>query len=427
MIKKTKKKIYNLLRWTQKYTKTDMVYLAKGSFWLNLGTGITSLAGLGLAIAFANLIPPETYGTFKFIISFSAILAIPTLSGMNQALVRAVAQGNEATFYPALKTKLKWGVLGALGALVLSAYYLFQDNTTLGLSFLLIAGFIPFKTSFNFYSYYLSGKKDFKHLSQYQAIARILVVISTVIALFLSQNLFLILLVYFAATTLFRLFFLLLTLKKYPTNQNQDPSSIGYGKHLSLMGVLGTVASHMDKILLFHFLGPIQLAIYTFSTRPIKVMKKPLESLTKISLPKLSQRNAFKLKNTLPGKMIKFFLMLLPLVGVYILLAPYFYQLFFPQYLDSIVYSQIFALSVLLYPGSLMGQTLTAHAKKKELYILRTSTAVLKIALFLILLPLWGVWGAITALLAAGVFGLLLNLLFFLKIKDNSKNQKEAE
>ena len=42
MIDKIKNKTYKLLRKSEKYTKTDMVYLTKGGFWLTLGQIISS-------------------------------------------------------------------------------------------------------------------------------------------------------------------------------------------------------------------------------------------------------------------------------------------------------------------------------------------------------------------------------------------------
>lgn len=42
-------RIYKLLRWSQRYTRTDMVYLAKGGTWLSLAQGVATLAGLARA------------------------------------------------------------------------------------------------------------------------------------------------------------------------------------------------------------------------------------------------------------------------------------------------------------------------------------------------------------------------------------------
>lgn len=417
MIKKIKQKIYFLLRKSEKYTKTDMVYLAKGSFWLNLGQIISSIAGLNMAIALANLLPPETYGVYKFILSFLAILTIPTLNGMNTALIRAVAQGNEGTLWPAVKEKIKWGALGTLGAFIMAGYYFYNQNIALVMCFLIMAVFIPFINTFTIWVQYLNGKKKFKLIGKYQTIMRILVVASIIITVFFTKNILVILFIYFTATTLIRFLFFTIITKKYPPNNKIDYPSIGYGKHLSLMGILTIIAKQTDKILLFHFLGPVQLAVYTFSLRPIEEMLNPLNNLAKISAPKLSQRPINDLKKSIPGKMFRLFLVMIPIVGIYILIAPYFYQFLFPKYTDSVIYSQTFALTLLFFPNMLMSQTLIAHAKKKQLYITRTLVPGFKIILFFILLPIYGIWGAIATSLLTNLFGTFILLILFKKTK----------
>ena len=66
---KIKEKIFNLLHWSQKYTGTDMVYLATGGFWLISGQIFYSATAFLLSIAFANLWSKETYGIYTYIIS----------------------------------------------------------------------------------------------------------------------------------------------------------------------------------------------------------------------------------------------------------------------------------------------------------------------------------------------------------------------
>ena len=130
-----KQKLYNLLRRSEKYTKTDMVYLFKGGSWLTLGNIISSVSALLLTIAFANLITKETFGSYKYILSFVGILSIPTLFGMGTAVVRAVARGHEGSLISALKMKIRWGFWGSLIGILLSGYYYFQGNGILAIAF----------------------------------------------------------------------------------------------------------------------------------------------------------------------------------------------------------------------------------------------------------------------------------------------------
>ena len=143
-----KNKIDNFLKRTQRYTGTDNVYLAKGGFWLGTGQAVSAIAALLLSIAFANLLPRETYGTYRYVLSIFALLSISTLQGMSTAITRAVARGYEGSFKTALGTKLRWGVAGAAASLATSLYYYLQGNNTLAISFLIATVFVPIMSSF---------------------------------------------------------------------------------------------------------------------------------------------------------------------------------------------------------------------------------------------------------------------------------------
>ena len=104
------------LRFLERYTKTDMVYLAKNSFWMNSNTVITSGFSFILSIAFAHLVSKETYGVYQFLISISSIIGGLTLIGMNSAVTQAVARGFEGVLRESVKVQLKFGLLSSARA-----------------------------------------------------------------------------------------------------------------------------------------------------------------------------------------------------------------------------------------------------------------------------------------------------------------------
>ena len=110
LINIARNKTHRILRKSEKYTKTDMVYLAKGGFWITAGQAISSGSIFLLAITFANLIPQETYGTYKYVLSITGILSILTLRGMDTTVLQAIARNFEGVLLPVLKTKIKWQI-----------------------------------------------------------------------------------------------------------------------------------------------------------------------------------------------------------------------------------------------------------------------------------------------------------------------------
>jgi O-antigen/teichoic acid export membrane protein len=420
-IERLKVKTHNFLRWTEQYTKTDMVYLAKGGFWLTLGQIVSSLSAFLLSLAFANLLPKETYGNYKYILSIVGILTIPTLSGMGTAITQAVARGYEGSLIPALKTKIRWGLLGGLASLILAGYYFYQDNTTLTISFLISAVFLPFMDSFGIYDALLQGKKLFDISTKYFIISQIIAIASLITVLFFTQNLFLIIFTYFASWTLIRFIFLKLTLKNFPLNQNQDTSTISYGKHLSLMGIISTIANYLDRLLIFHYLGAAEVAIYSIAIAPPEQIKSLFKSIGTLALPKFAQRDIKDIKQNIGDKFLKLFLFGILIIGLYIVIAPFFYKIFFSKYLDSIFLSQLFSVSMLnltFFPASTV---LTTKSKIKEQYIINIASSIFQIIAMIIFIIWFGLIGLVIARILTRFFGSFLSLFLFYKAFPNTK------
>ena len=166
--------------------------------------------------------------------------------------------------------------------------------------------------------------------------------------------------------------------------------------------------------------GAAQLAIYSFALLPVQQISGLISgNISSLAMPKLSVRSEKQLKKTLPSKVMKFFLFIIPIIAIYVILAPSAFRLLYPQYPDSITYSQIFSLSLLLIPTSILGHSLIAKMKKREIAIIRFVSPTFRIILLLILAPLYGILGAISAILIGGIFHVGLVSFLFLKMKTD--------
>ncbi len=412
---KLKSKVVNLLRWSEQYTKTDMVYLVKEGGWLSFAKGFEIAAGTLLAIAFANLVPQEVYGNYKFVVSAAGIIGAFTLTGMGTAITQSVARGYDGALKQGFKETLKWSVGIIVVALGAAGYYYLQGNSTLAIGMLLIAVSQPILKSSKLFEGFLEGKKDFKTQSFYLSIWEAVEVAALILTLFLTDNVLIILGVFFAANAILPLLLYQLTLTNYQPDNKSNSETLTFGKHLSVMQILSQIAKHIDKVLVFHFLGAAELAIYSFAVLPVQKMGMGRGIIGSLALPKFSDTDMPTLKRTLPRKVLIFFGACLVVVLAFILSAPYIYDLVFPQYVESVRYAQMFSLSILLFPATLFGQSLKGHARTKELYISSVGTNILKIVLLLILLPPFGLWGAIYVLLIERSAKLVLNGYLFAK------------
>lgn len=413
-----KKKVRQLLLWSEKYTKTDMISLAKVGFWLNAGHFMSALSGVLLAVAFANLLSQEVYGIYTTVLSLCSIIAIPTLFSMGTAVTRSVAQGCHGTVMKAFHVKLRWGVFGALASVGLAMYYLIQGNVQLTFAFLIVAPCIPFMYSASLYDAFFLGKQKYKTSSQLTMILSIVNLVTMTSVLFLSDSLFVLLVAYFGLNTALQglfFWFVMQKIKRADQTLQCVEEAISFGKHLSLIGVMGVIAKYIDKVLIWHFLGPVQVAIYTFATVPVTHVSQLFQPLGTLALSKFSQREKDVLKSAIPKKIGKLFLFSIPVTLAYIVFIPTVFRLGFPQYTDSIFFSQVFALSLLFQGNRMFAPYFNSRAQKKELYKTNIIIPTIKIGFTIVLLPIYGIMGVIIAFLGTQVFSLIFQLYLLKK------------
>jgi len=406
-------RIIKILTFLEKYTKTDMVYFAKGSFWWILGKGLYFLITLGVLAVFARFLPKEIYGAYRYLLSMTAILSIFALPGMDTALIRAVAKGYEKTILLTAKTKFKWALIGSSISFAIALWYFFHQNLGLALSLFIVGLFLPLINTFQSFVSFWHGKKRFDIQSKYLIFSTLLASIFLVSAVLLTNNLVLIVLSYFLSFAFFRGLFFFLTLKKIK-NQEKDEEIISFGKHLTLIQSATLFSNQIDKIIVWQILGPVAVAIYSFAQLPILRIKE-LVPIAPLALPKLSQRNIEEIKKSLFEKFLRLFLVAIPATFLFILLIPYLYRFFFPNYLESIIYAQILAIGLITTPFTLISALFVAHKKTKELYLIHFLPPFLKILLFGILIPFFGIWGIVFAVLIAQFFNSSLLFYFFKK------------
>ena len=221
-------------------------------------------------------------------------------------------------------------------------------------SFVVASVFFPILQSTGMYLSYLGGKKLFGIQTTYNVLTQIISSLFLIIALFLTNNLIILVLIYFLSYATLGAIFFVLSVKKNPLNSNVDEKFIGFGKHLTLLHVISTIASQIDKILLFNLLGPAQLAIYTFALMPASEANIFLKNIRVTNSAEILHKNQKEIEKTLLTKYFESYTCN-GIIGRYLYFnCPVVYKILFPQYLDSINYAQLLLLIILFFPFSLI-------------------------------------------------------------------------
>lgn len=393
-------------------SKTDVRYVLSGSFWLVLGRVLTSGIGFFVTVAFANLLNPELFGTYKYIITIAGITAALSLNGMGGAIHRSISRGEQNVIPSMFKKAIFWGLPASTICLGAGIYYLYMDNQTLGYSLIIIAATNPLLSALGMSKNFFIASGHFKLAAIYHTIRFVSKSLVVVTVLYLSSNLesealriVLIVFSYFISGVVFDYLTYLHSIKVMGISRDDTHSepTLRYAKHLSLLGAAQLIVGQLDQLLLWHFSGPVALATYTIASGPTRELRTISENMNNVIFPKISQKNINDAKTTVKRRSMHFFLIYLVMVIVYIISAPHLFNWFFPQYLDAIFPSQLLALVLLFQARRLFDMILFVHSGIRDRYIVTLPSQITRVIVMIIAIPLYGIYGAIFALLAAEV------------------------
>ena len=398
-----------------------MRYIAKGGSWTLINQGVGTLLTLGLVVAFANLLPKEVYGQYSYVLSIVGTLNVLTLTGMNAAVSRSVAQGKTGILHGSVMYQLKWN-FGLLFVLVgLSGYYhFFTHDDVLALSFLILAFFVPATLAFNTYGAYLDGKKAFRHVSVCRILSTATYVAGMFAVMYMHKEVTWLIGMY--ATIIFctTLICYIYTARKHTTeNAKIDVAeTIAYGRELTFIQFIDPIASQIDKVIVGHFWGPAQLAIYAIAvTIPNKVTEL-MKNWMNIGFPKFANKTPAEMQTVFYRRILQGLSIGAVMALFYVWVSPYFFTYILPQYLESIAYSQLLAVSfIFAIPNRYMSLLFSSQRMSKM--ILKRSFVMNCINILLYLIC--GIWGGIVGLIIANILsaflGFVLNMILWLSIK----------
>lgn len=407
-----------LLRRSDRILKADVRYLLESNFWLTASRFIGVGVGIIFTVTVANILSQTEFGIYKYVIGVAGIVSLFSLNGIGTAVTRAAAQGKEGVTPLMFRQGILWSLPASLVSLGASIYYFAQINPVLGTGFLLIALTTPFLNALVLSKSILYGKSNFKAAAYYSAPRSMFPIFAMIAVVFFTHNVLILIITYFTTNLLASGLMYWHVSRKYALKESSEhlKETLDYSKHLSVLGLFMQGVGQLDTIIIWHFVGPIPLAIYSFAQAPIRELRNFSENFFPIIFPKLANKTIVQVKETLPLRIGQMFVVSIGIMGAYIIAAPYIFQFLFPQYMSSVLLSQLVALTLLLQPKGLVETFLIAHGEVKLRYVVTAITQISRLALMLILIPLYGIYGAVCAILASETISALALLYAYKKM-----------
>ena len=405
--------VNSILNAAWEIARMDLRPLLKGVAHLSLNQIIGIGTALILALAYAHILPKEIYGTYKYILALFGMLTVFSLPGMDSAAQKWIATGKEGVFWPTFRKRVEWSGVSVLAGLGIGLYYLVNGNEVLAYSFLIAAPLLLVLEPFSHFSALLIGRQQYQRYSYYSAALQLATASVILVTIFLTQNVVIIIASYFLSFVLARGIVLWLVVLRNPPIGEHEDEVIRYGTHFSIINILGVGSGQLDAILLFHYLGPIALAVYSFGQAASDQARKIFKIVTSVmAFPKFSALDTERLKRELPHKILIAHLVTVPLALALIAIIPVFYHLLFPAYVESIPYAQVMAGLLAFSPVRMISTAINAKGSIKDIYAINLTASLMQIVLLIFLVPLYGIWGAVFA----SPIQTFLSNIFFIRV-----------
>lgn len=387
-----------------------------GNFvWVLALRGVQQGAALIGFYFLARGLDKATFGNYGLFLSFVAVCAaVLTFPGLNGAIVQCTARGESQVYHRALRLALMGG-LGGSGALAAVSAVLHGSHPELARGLLVAAAVFPLSHGLLQWRSIYSGKEHFAALFWLEGLSAIgiyslmvlgvltvpgemLVPVSCVLLVPASINLVM----------------TIKTLREVPKGADKV-GGVAYGLKTSFYLILNTLANHLDKFLIFFLFSAEMAALYVVAQRVPELVKGVVQDLAVVLAPRFARLSGFTKQLDQQLWILSLTIMVI-VIGLTFTLLPWLVVVVFSDtYTDAVPIAQGLMISVAIgNHATLRYRYVTSKLDAESVRDVTMATSVVRLASSALLVPLFGLWGAVAA---AIVYRILTGVIVYTVVR----------
>jgi O-antigen/teichoic acid export membrane protein len=365
---------------------------------------IQRISGLATTYFLVRYLSQDDFGAYHFILTTVAILTSLVFPGLNSAVLQSVARGFTGTARKALSLMLKGSIAASLVLAGAAFYYYFiESSIQMASGFMIAAVIFPLSNAMTVWKSILAGREEFGKslkVEGFGAMAGSAMIIAS--TLLFPGNLFIPLALTLGVLAILNIFMTVKTV--IPASGSEEEGCIVYGKKISLYIAVNIVAMHIDKMLLYLFLSPSALAIYIAAQKIPELTKGALQNLAAALMPRFARHEKYTRRIDRAMNIFSLVFGIAILIFAFTLLPWMIEIIFGEEYLSAIPYSQALVCSLII--GQLARLRMTFVRSRMDDRSFRDFTlamSVTRISLALVLIPFFGITGAVITVFAGRI------------------------
>lgn len=344
----------------------------------------------------------EQFGTYSFVISVTSLMTIFGFIGLKNSIMQSVARGHLATYRNSLPLSFAGCLMGSFIMLMIAHFYQKSDQTALMYCFIIAAISLPFYEGLSQWRQISIGKENFKSFFKLETAWQFIMHASIiVVALLFPYNIPLVVLVFLGVPAILNTLITIRDLRGLKPNETTEPESIRYGLKTSFYAAFNTLAVQSDKLLLFMFMSPASVALFVAAERIPELMRNLVQDGIAVMAPRFARETNYNKDIDRTLKMSALILGIF-IAAFSVTILPWLLILIFGEdYAEAVPYAQALALSVAVgNAATLRYRFIRSQLDSKSYAKITITTSVFRVMCSALLIPLFGIAGAITSAFA---------------------------
>lgn len=381
----------------KRITQLDLHYFLKSSSFALFQQIIGVTCGLAVSYLFGHFVSKEIFGEYNLVLSFFGLLTFLGLPDIDTPLIRSVSQGFDGSLKETVRLRLKLSRLGLPILLGLSVFYSFTHRLSVAVALLIGALLFPFINTYTGYPAFLTAKRKFLLLSTIGILSSLFFLISIAIGVFVMPTTSGLTLMYLIAIIIPALVAYIICNRFLLTNDRIDSNLAPYGTFLTLLSILPWISGNLGNIILGTFIGPESLAIFAVASRFLTAVQKNFVVFYKPVTAKLAAQSSYEHLQSVKLHALKLLFIGLFFSALLWISLPFLITFFFTQkYSDAIIYGRWLSLALIPMPITWVLTDIVIYQKRKKAQVIKSTVPnVIKIILYLIIIPVWKIEGLV--------------------------------
>lgn len=378
-----------------------------GAFALSMGIltmqrMVQRAAGLISLYFVVRHLSPADLGQYQFVTVVIATAAFLALPGLDNALMQSIARGSRGLYRRATSFSVRFSALGSFGLLVV-AMGLRDAQPEMFAPLVVAALFFTPYTAMGQWKSLLLGESRFALMAVAEGTTALLTHAGLIVAVLLNvQDIWVFLLLFVAPSAVVNVTATLISWRRMAPYAPSDENDrlFHYGLESSAMTSVSMIAEQTERLAIFLLLSPATLAIYMAGDRLSELVRGVFQDAAAVLAPRFTRMSTYE------GRIERAIWVIGVIAGVAILLfaltlAPAVLLLIFGQaYAPSIPYAQALLCSVAIGNiGQFQFRFIRSQPDSLSFRTITLWTSAVRIVGSFVLVALFGVWGAVAALI----------------------------